>query len=139
MSCYGCNNDLYGEYSELLRNQELTLAELPDEITKNVYIVQHQKKIRLPEPDSDGDNVEYIIQVKYLCKKCYVCSIHHYYECIKRLPFLRRDIHWFKEPDISIYDEIKDKYIVPKVYNIYYYRQKTPEENKDGKLVINQQ
>lgn len=137
MSCYGCGKNFSEEYSEQLKNQEITLSELPEEITKDIHIISYETKIRLEEPDSDGDYYTYGIGHKNVCKKCLVCTIHNYYNQNNRLPYLRRDVYWFKSPDTSEYEKIKDTYILPKRYHIYYYRQKEPEITKEGYKKIN--
>ena len=87
---------------------------------------------RLRSDSSDSDSDDYFIYTTIetiMCKPCFLYGVCSYYNTSQRLPFLRRDIFCFEcqcQNDANIHDnfyiEHKNKYILPDIYRLNYYR-----------------
>lgn len=121
------------------------------------HTIVYHKKVRKEtleyydfENDSDDEDIFTIIEKNIkICSLCFVVSLEYSLQIQQRLPYLRRDhvlFVWNKRDDLIDIDVIKsikdnfsfnlrDEYILPKLYYCTYYRQELPE-NKNGKKEI---
>lgn len=82
----------------------------------------------------DNSGYDYYNCRATICIKCFLKGIRHLDRAQATLPFLRYHSNvFFNQPhmDIDPY-----KYVLPKHYNITYYRRKQPVRTADGKLHI---
>ena len=165
--CDSCNNSFKYQYEKFYKNKynDLYNIFLNTKINNNDIIntifsfltyfkhsVKHQCKKRIPTPsiddndyDSDFDNEYYWDEKKNICTFCFQTGIINSLNIQKRLPFLRRDIWLFIDPDINFdknivdfkkeYDSFYYNYKLPLFYNITYYRNKQPIKINDTYII----
>ena len=93
------------------------------------YTVKSRKKPDHLEYDSDNEiSGYYWVESIKICTKCFQASIYTSLKFHNRLPSLRKDQMFFR----YYYGNMKlDKFFLPKVYVIDFYRQENPDEKNN--------
>lgn len=124
--CEASSNEFYKEEIGNIYNKITHINEIKNKILDYLYhinghIIWYKIKYR-------GEIFQYTFTV---CTKCFQCGIYSSLEHQERLPFLRKDIHYFIRDytniDITQLKKIYNNYIFPSTYVCDYYRKPHPE------------